>query len=198
METVVAATKNKGKIAEIDRITSGLGFKVISRAEAGVPEGFDTEETGSTFEENSRLKAMDMVRLTGLAAVADDSGLVVDALGGEPGVYSARYAGEDADDGDNRKKLLSKIKDVPEDERTARFVCVVTLVTPDGKELQARGTVEGRIIDEERGENGFGYDPVFVPDGYDRTFAEMDAEEKNGISHRGSALSALARMLEEI
>lgn len=198
MEKIVAATQNKGKIREIDEITSKLGFSVISREEAGVPEDFDTDETGTTFEENSQMKAEDIMRITGMSAVADDSGLVVDALGGEPGVYSARYAGEDHDDAANRKLVLKRMEGVPEEERTARFVCVVTLVRPDGSKTVCRGTVEGHIIEEERGENGFGYDPIFVPEGYDRTFAEMTAEEKNGISHRGNALKALEEKLGNI
>ena len=198
MEKIVAATQNKGKIREIDEITSKLGFSVISREEAGVPADFDTDETGTTFEENSEMKAEDIMRITGMSAVADDSGLVVDALGGEPGVYSARYAGEDHDDAANRKLVLKRLEGVPEEERTARFVCVVTLVRLDGSKTVCRGTVEGHIIEEERGENGFGYDPIFVPEGYDRTFAEMTAEEKNGISHRGNALKALEEKLGNI
>ena len=197
MEKIVAATQNKGKIREIDEITSKLGFSVISREEAGVPADFDTDETGTTFEENSEMKARDILEMTGIAAVADDSGLVVDALGGEPGVYSARYAGEEHNDAANRKKILEKLSGVPDEARTARFVCVVTLAMPGGETLQARGTVEGKIIEEERGENGFGYDPIFIPDGYDRTFAQMSAEEKNGISHRANALAALAELLEK-
>lgn len=195
MEKLVAATKNKGKIKEIYAITKELGFTVIPRDEAGVPDDFDTEETGQTFEENSELKAADIVRLTGMCAVADDSGLEVDALGKEPGVYSARYAGEEHDDAANRKLVLSKLEGVPYEKRTARFVCVVTLARPDGSRTVARGTVEGHIIEEERGDNGFGYDPIFVPEGYDRTFAEMTAEEKNGISHRANALKKLGEML---
>lgn len=197
MEKIIAATKNKGKIREINAITEKLGISVIPRDEAGVPEDFDTDETGSTFEENSEMKARDILEMTGIAAVADDSGLVVDALGGEPGVYSARYAGEEHNDAANRKKILEKLSGVPDEARTARFVCVVTLAMPGGETLQARGTVEGKIIEEERGENGFGYDPIFIPDGYDRTFAQMSAEEKNGISHRANALAALAELLEK-
>ncbi len=195
MEKIVAATKNKGKIKEIDAITSQLGFSVIPRDEAGVPEEFDTDETGTTFEENSELKAVDIMKLTGMTAVADDSGLEVDALGGEPGVYSARYAGEEHNDQANRTLVLSKLEGVPFEKRTARFVCVVTLARPDGSKVVARGTVEGHIIEEERGTNGFGYDPIFMPEGYDRTFAEMTAEEKNGISHRANALKKLEEML---
>ena len=188
MEKIIAATKNKGKIREINAITEKLGISVIPRDEAGVPEDFDTDETGSTFEENSEMKARDILEMTGIAAVADDSGLVVDVLAAVSGVLSQE---------ENRKKILEKLSGVPDEARTARFVCVVTLAMPGGETLQARGTVEGKIIEEERGENGFGYDPIFIPDGYDRTFAQMSAEEKNGISHRANALAALAELLEK-
>ena len=205
METVVAATRNKHKIKEIGEITGKFGMHIISRDDAGVPP-VEIPETGKTFEENSYIKAYEIMKLCGQITVADDSGLVVDCLDGAPGVYSARFAGFeglwpengegiDTDDGDNNAKLIRLIKDVPYEERTARFVSVITMVYPDGKTIVARGTVEGHMILEERGENGFGYDPLFVPDGYDCSFAELSAEEKNAISHRGRALAAVRELL---
>ena len=196
MDTVVAATKNKHKIIEIEAITSLFGMKVISRAEAGVPD-VEVEETGETFEENSLIKAEEIMKLCGKVTIADDSGLEVDCIGGAPGVYSSRFAGTDGDDEANNAKLIDMIKDVPWEERTARFVSVITMVFPDGDKLIARGTVEGHVIPEIRGEAGFGYDPLFIPEGYTRTFGEFPPEEKNSISHRGNALRKLKELLDE-
>lgn len=196
METIVAATKNKHKITEIEAITKQFGMEVISRAEAGVPD-VDIEETGDTFEENSLLKAEGVMKLCGQPTIADDSGLEVDCLDKAPGVYSSRFAGRDGDDEANNEKLIGLIKDVPWEERTARFVSVITMVFPNGEKLVARGTVEGHVIPELRGKAGFGYDPLFVPEGHTRTFGEFPAEEKNSISHRGNALRKLKELLSE-
>lgn len=195
---IIAATTNKHKIREIDAITKHYGMDLVSRSDAGVPENFDVIEDGTTFEENSYKKAFAIMKLTGMPAVADDSGLVVDALGGAPGVFSARYAGIDGEEADaaNRKKVLQELDGVELKDRTGRFVCVITLVYPDGKSLVARGECEGHITTEEKGENGFGYDCMFQPIGYDITFGQFDPDEKNKISHRANALKKMARLLE--
>lgn len=195
MSRIVAASKNKHKIKEIEAITSQFGMEVIPRDEAGVPD-VEIQEDGETFEENSYKKAYGIMKLCGEITIADDSGLEVDCLDGAPGVYSARFAGEDGNDQANNDKLKDLIKDVPYEKRTGRFVSVITMVYPDGETLTARGEVEGHIVLEEKGPNGFGYDPLFVPLGYDITFGEFDPEEKNKISHRGNALQALKKQLE--
>ena len=192
---IVAATQNKHKIKEIDAITSQFGMKIVARDEAGVPK-VDVVEDGETFEENSYKKAYEIMKLCGKITIADDSGLVVDCLDGAPGVYSARFAGVDGDDEANNRKLVELIKDVPFEKRTARFVSVITKVFPDGETVVARGEVEGNLVLEKQGENGFGYDPLFVPVGYDRTFGEIEPEIKNKISHRANALVALKEKLE--
>ncbi len=188
---VVAATNNKNKLREFIEILAPLGYKVISLKEVGIE--IDIEETGSTFEENSLIKAKAIMEATGKAALADDSGLVVDALGGEPGIYSARYC--EGTDSDRVAYLLEKMKDIPDTRRTARFVSVVTLCFPDGDVIQARGTCEGLITREPKGENGFGYDPVFYVEQYKKTLAEVSADKKNAISHRGNALFELQKQL---
>lgn len=193
---IVAATQNKHKIEEISAITEQFGMEIISRKDAGVPN-FEVEEDGETFEENSEKKARVIMEACGKITIADDSGLMVDALGGAPGVYSARYAGEDGNDAKNNVKLLAVLSDVPMEDRTAKFVSVITMVYPDGSKLVARGEVRGHIIFEEKGTNGFGYDPLFVPEGFTKTFAELTSEEKNRISHRASALRELERLLNE-
>lgn len=198
METIIAATQNKHKIKEIDAITRRFGMKVISRDEAGIPP-FEVEETGNTFEENSYIKALEIMRYSGKTTIADDSGLEVDCLNGAPGIYSARFAevsGEGADAANNRK-LISLVEDVPWEERTARFVSVITMVYPDGRTLSARGEVEGHVILQETGTNGFGYDSLFVPLGYDITFGEFSPEDKNKISHRRNALQKLHELLRQ-
>lgn len=193
MARVVLATNNPGKVAELRAILGGDSLKLISASDlGGLP---DVEETADTFEENAIAKALEASRHTGLAAIADDSGLEVDALGGAPGVRSARYAGESQDDAANVARLLGELEGVTEAERTARFVCVAAYVDTDGRRLTARGTCEGRIGLEPRGTRGFGYDPVFVPDGYEQTMAELSAETKNSISHRGKAFRALREQL---
>lgn len=192
---IVAATQNKHKIKEIDAITKEFGMEIIARNEAGVPD-VEIVEDGETFEENSYKKAYEIMKLCGKITIADDSGLVVDCLDGAPGVYSARFAGVDGDDEANNRKLVDLIKDVPYEKRTGRFVSVITMVLPDGEAIVARGEVEGHIVLEEKGPNGFGYDPLFVPVGYDKTFGEIDPEIKNKISHRANALVALKEKLE--
>jgi len=193
---IIAATKNKHKIEEIQAITGEFGMEVISRAEAGVPD-IEIEEDGDTFEENSEKKAREIMELCGEITIADDSGLMVDALGGAPGVISARFAGEDGNDLKNNEKLLSLLSNVAPENRTARFVSVITMIYPDGKKIVARGECEGHIIYKPRGSNGFGYDPLFIPNGYDQTFAELSGAEKNHISHRAIALQRLRMKLME-
>lgn len=186
--TFVIATHNAKKLKELKRILEPLGFDAVIM---DLPE---VEETGTTFAENALLKAQSACKVTGMPAIADDSGLVVDALGGAPGVYSARYAGENATDVDRYEKLLKELSDIPAQQRTARFVSAVCCVFPDGKILTTEGTCEGMIAFSPRGEGGFGYDPVFLVD--DRSYAQMSAEEKDKISHRGRALAKMARELE--
>lgn len=188
---IIAATKNKNKLREFGEILKG--FEIVSQEEAGVD--IDVEETGETFEENSLLKAKAIFEATGIPAIADDSGLCVDALGGKPGIYSARYGGEGLDDEGRVELLLENMKDVPDDKRSARFVCVITLVSKDGI-ITARGECEGKIDYAPRGENGFGYDPVFFVEQFGKTTAQISPEEKNAISHRGKALKIFAKKLE--
>jgi XTP/dITP diphosphohydrolase len=188
---LVLASANPHKAAEIGEIlaAAGLAIEVLARP-ADVPE---VVEDGLTLEDNARLKAVALCEATGLPAVADDTGLEVDALGGAPGVWSARYAGEDASYGDNVEKLLRELRDVPAGSRTARFTTVALARWPDGREVAAIGSVEGHIVTEPRGEGGFGYDPVFRPtEGDGRTFAELSADEKHAVSHRGRAFRTLA------
>lgn len=187
--TFVIATHNAKKLKELKRILEPLGFDAVIRED--LPE---VEETGTTFAENALLKAESACKITGMPAIADDSGLVVDALGGAPGVYSARYAGEGATDRQRYEKLLEELREVPTEQRTARFVSAVCCVFPDGKIITAEGACEGIIAFEPKGEGGFGYDPIFLVG--ERSYAEMTAEEKDSISHRGRALAKLAQELE--
>ena len=196
MITMIAASSNAHKIKEIQSIMSKFGVKVVSRKEAGVPE-FEIEEDGETFEENSLKKAEAIMKATGKLTVADDSGLMVDYLGGAPGVYSARFAGEECDDEKNNEKLLKHLEGLPAEDRKAKFVSVITLMFPDGNTIVARGEWPGRIIETPTGENGFGYDPLFVPDGLSKTFAQLSDKEKNSISHRARALEKLEEILTE-
>ena len=193
---IVAATGNKHKIEEIESITRKFGMNVITKAEAGVGD-LEVEETGTTFEENSLIKAEAIMKATGMPAIADDSGLEADALNGAPGVYSARFSGEGATDESNNAKLMKLMENIPDDERSARFVSVVTLCFPDGTVVAARGECPGTLRRSPRGDGGFGYDPLFVPVGYDKTYAEISAEEKNIISHRAKALGILRMKLKE-
>lgn len=194
---MIAATNNGHKLAEIKAILSDLDFEIKSMSEAGLD--IEIEENGETFYENALIKAREVCRLTGEAAIADDSGLEVDALNGQPGVRSARYSGEtgEAKDKKNNEKLKEALKDVPEERRGARFCSVIAAVFPNGHEITAEGFVYGRIGYEEKGGNGFGYDPLFIVDGFGgRTMAELDASEKNQISHRANALKEFVRRLK--
>ena len=193
MTTLVIATRNKGKIAEIARILNfdsssetKIEFKSVSEFNLD-----DVEETGNTFEENALLKALTVARATGLPALADDSGLAVDALGGAPGIYSARYSGIHGDDAANIEKLLRELSGNSTD-RSARFVAVIALAKPDGSHIMARGELLGRIAESRRGENGFGYDPIFIPIGSQLTLGEHHPHEKDAISHRARALAEIA------
>ena len=190
----IIATHNMKKQAEMQRILSPLGVEVLTAEMAGVTLT-DVEETGATFEENAVLKAENGCSESGLPCIADDSGLSVDFLGGEPGVYSARYSGKHGDDEANIQKLLKKLEGVPEEKRTARFVSVVCVCFPDGRKLTVDGKCEGKIGFEKHGDNGFGYDPVFMVG--KKSFAELSADEKDKISHRGNALRKLAQVLPE-
>ncbi|MGI6191113.1 MAG: XTP/dITP diphosphatase [Eubacterium sp.] len=194
---MIAASKNQHKIKEMEKIMAAMGMHVISREDAGIPDSFEIVEDGTTFEENSFKKAEAIMKFSSQTAVADDSGLMVDALDGAPGVYSARFAGEPCDDQKNNEKLLRLLENVPDEKRTAKFVSVITVVFPDGKTLTARGECPGRLLREGHGCNGFGYDPLFVPDGYEQTFAQLPAEVKNHISHRAKALQHLEKLLKE-
>jgi len=191
---IVLATRNTKKIEEIKRIAADLHVTILSLA--SFPNCPETVEDGDTFEENAVKKAVEVCQCTGKPALADDSGLEVDALNGAPGVYSARYAG-DASGSDirNYEKLLAELKDVPDDKRGARFVCCIALSFPDGTVKTFFGYAKGRIGREPRGKTGFGYDPVFIPGEQKRTFAEMSSEEKDRISHRGKALEKLTEFL---
>jgi len=195
---IVLATRNKKKIQEIKKIMS----EVISGADINIltpddfPECPEVEEDGNTFEANAVKKAVYISKCTGMTAIADDSGLEVCALNGAPGVFSARYAGESADDRDNCEKLLHEMRDIPDVERKARFVCCITVASGDNVK-SFFGYVEGKIGTVLRGKTGFGYDPLFYPEGHSRTFAEMSDDEKNALSHRGKALSKLRDYLKE-
>ena len=193
MTKLVLASKNQKKLVELDAILSQLGVQVCSEADAGVD--VEVEETGTTFEENSLLKARAVMEASGLPAIADDSGLCVDALGGAPGVYSARYGGEGLDDIQRYRLLLENMRgQMP---RTARFVSVITCCFPNGDVISARGECPGTIAFAPMGEGGFGYDPVFFVPTLKKTFAQLTAEEKNAISHRGKALEAFQVKLKE-
>ena len=191
----VIATHNAHKLIELQRILEPLGIEAVTDRDLGI-ELPEVEETGTTFAENAYLKAASACEVTGLPAIADDSGLSVDALNGAPGVYSARYAGGHGDDAANNALLLKNLAHLPEEARTARFVCCIALVYPDGRELTVRGETQGLIIDEARGEGGFGYDPYFYYAPFGETFSELSAAEKNAISHRGKAIAKLAETLK--
>ena len=193
---VLVASNNKGKLKEFNKILGELGIECISMNDAGID--IDVEETGTTFLENAKIKAEAIYKIAKIPTVSDDSGLCVDALGDEPGVYSARYTGEHGNDEKNNEKLLANLKNIPLEKRTARFMSVVYLVLDDNTAISAQGTAEGFIIDEPKGENGFGYDPIFFSPTLGKTFAQASVEEKNAISHRGSALRELKRKLSAI
>lgn len=196
MDKIVFATTNAGKIKEIKEILSDFDVEVASMKEMNITA--DIEENGATFEENSLIKARAVSKLTGLPALADDSGLEVDYLNGEPGIYSARYLGRDTDYDYKNNYIIDKLKEAKGEERSARFVCVISLVLPDGREFVKKGVMEGRIGYEIKGENGFGYDPIFYLPEYGKTSAEISAEEKNKISHRGKALSAMKELIASL
>ena len=190
MSTLVIATRNKGKIAEIARILSfDSGIQIRSVAEFDIA---DIEETGTTFEENATLKALTVARATGFSALADDSGLEVDALNGAPGIYSARYAGNHGDDRANNEKLIRELAGIAPKERSARFIAVIAVAKPDGSRIMTRGELEGEIAESARGENGFGYDPLFMPLGSAKTLGEFEPGRKDEISHRAKALAEIA------
>ena len=193
MDKIVFATTNEGKVKEIKEILAGFPIEVVSMKEMNITA--DVEENGATFEENSLIKAREISKLTGLPAMADDSGLEVDYLNGEPGIYSARYLGRDTDYNYKNNYIIEKLKNAKDEERSARFVCVISLVLPDGREFIKKGVMEGRIAYEIKGENGFGYDPVFYLPEYGMTSAELSSEEKNKISHRGKALRAMKELI---
>ena len=191
---VILASSNKGKLRELSALLAPLGYDLIAQNTLGI----DTPpETGDTFAANALLKARHAAAAAGFPALADDSGIEVDALGGRPGIYSARYAGEGASDEDNLQKLLREMRGVPEAKRTARYQCVIAFVTAadDPQPILATGTWDGTLIGEPRGLGGFGYDPIFIPSGFDRTAAELEPGEKNSLSHRGQALRALVGRL---
>lgn len=192
---IVLATRNEKKVPEIRHILELAGTKIDLLSLAGFPDAGDVVETGLTYEDNALLKARAAAEATGLPALADDSGISVDALNGMPGVFSGRWAGRHGDDVANLELLLGQVADVPDEHRGAAFVCVAAFVTPDGDEVTEEGRVTGHLIRNPRGTGGFGYDPIFVPDGDSRTTAEMTADEKNAISHRGRAFRAIAAHL---
>ena len=193
---VVLASKNPHKLIEISKITEKFGIELVLQSELGVD--IDVEETGKTFEENSYLKAEAVMKATGLPALADDSGIAVDALNGEPGIYSARYGFDDTlDDWGRLQLLLKNTEHVPDGQRQAQFVCVITMVTPEGQVIQARGEIHGELTREARGENGFGYDPIFYYPPFGKTTAELEPEEKHAVSHRGNALRVFYEKLKE-
>lgn len=191
---VILASKNAHKLIELQAILGGLGMEVALESEYGLD--IDVEETGTTFEENSFLKADAVMRASAMPVVADDSGLMVDALGGAPGVYSARYGNQNSDAG-RMALLLENLRGVPEEKRTAKFVSVITCLFPDGRKIVARGECAGTILTAPRGENGFGYDPVFFYPPEGKTLAELAPEEKNRISHRAKALTEFCRLYRE-
>jgi len=189
----IVATSNMGKLKEIREVLESLHYNVISMREAGIEA--EIEETGKTFEENALIKAHEVHKITGKTVMADDSGLVVDCLDGAPGIYSSRFAGENASDQDRVNKLLSLLEGTAFEQRTARFVCAIAVVFPDRSYFTVQGTCEGHISHRPEGKNGFGYDPVFFVDKYEKTMAELDPADKNLISHRGKALKL---MLDEL
>ena len=193
---VVLASKNKHKLEEISKITEKFDMELVLQSELGVD--IDVEENGTTFEENSFLKAEAVMKATGLPALADDSGIAVDALNGEPGIYSARYGFDDTlDDWGRLQLLLKNTENVPDGQRQAQFVCVITMVTPEGQKIQARGEIHGELLRAPVGENGFGYDPIFYYPPAGMSTAEMSPEAKNEVSHRGNALKVFYNKLKE-
>lgn len=196
MMKVVLASKNAHKLQEISKITEKFDMELVLESQVGVD--IDVEETGSTFEENSFIKAEAVMKATGLPALADDSGIAVDALNGEPGIYSARYGFDPSlDDWGRLELLLKNTEQVPNGSRQAQFVCVITLVTPEGQVIQARGEAHGELLRQPAGEGGFGYDPIFYYPPLGKSFAELSPEEKNQVSHRAQALKLFYEKLKE-
>ncbi len=195
IDKIIFATGNEGKMREIRLILEDLGMEVLSLKEAGIQ--LEIQENGDTFEENAVIKARAVMEEAGALVLADDSGLEIDYLNGEPGVYSARYLGEDTSYRIKNQNLIDRLEGVPEEKRTARFVCVIAAVFPDGRTLMARGTIEGIIGYEERGEGGFGYDPIFWLPEYACSTAELTMEKKNELSHRGKALRIMKKELSK-
>ena len=193
---VVLASKNQHKLVEISKITEKFGFELVLQSQLGVD--IEVEETGTTFEENSLLKAEAVMKATGLPALADDSGIAVDALNGAPGIYSARYGfDESLDDWGRLELLLKNTEHVPDGQRQAQFVCVISFITPEGTIIQARGEIHGELTREPAGENGFGYDPIFYYPPLGKTTAELSPEEKNQVSHRANALNLFYKKMKE-
>ncbi|HLS66290.1 MAG TPA: XTP/dITP diphosphatase [Pseudogracilibacillus sp.] len=195
MKEVIVATKNEGKVREFRALLDTFGIRCTSLRDVKL-HNVTIEETGETFRENALIKAETIAKAKGIPVLADDSGLVVDALGGKPGVYSARYAGSDATDEENNEKLLRHLEGVPEEKRSARFVCAIAFVIPGNEPIFTEGTCEGTIAEQIVGTGGFGYDPLFIPRGYDKTMAELGEAEKNNISHRFHALKQLEAILK--
>lgn len=193
---LLIASRNQKKKKELQQILGDLNFELLSLED--LPPLPEVEEDGATFTENAIKKALVVARQTGLLTLADDSGLVVDALQGAPGVFSARYSGPEANDEKNNHKLLLAMQDIPVAERTARFVCVIALAKPDGQVQTVEGTCAGRINRSLKGSAGFGYDPLFIPEGFTESFAQLDSSRKNAISHRGQALALIRPILEKI
>lgn len=192
---IVFATGNKGKIKEIQMIMADTGLEVVSMKEAGIV--VEPEENGTTYEENAMIKARAVAEYTDDIVMADDSGLEIDYLNKEPGIYSARYMGEDTSYRIKNANLIERLNGVPDEQRTARFVCAIAAVLPDGTELTTRAAIEGRIDYEEKGSNGFGYDPIFYVPRFGKTTAELTEEEKNQVSHRGQALELMKKELKK-
>jgi XTP/dITP diphosphohydrolase len=190
MEKLIVATKNKGKISEIKKVLQGMPFEVLSMGDIGITT--DVVEDGKTFEENSLKKADEICNICKAVVIADDSGIEVDYLDGAPGIYSARFGGPEATDGDRNEKLLHMLREVPFEKRTARFVCAIAVAFPDGRSFVVRDSCEGFVDFKCKGANGFGYDPLFYVQEYDKTMAELSMEIKNKISHRAKALKKMA------
>lgn len=196
MKQIIVATKNEGKAKEFKKFFSAFRIDAVSLLD--LPDSIpDVEETGDTFEENAALKAEAIANLLDVPTLSDDSGLVIDALNGRPGIYSARYAGEAKNDKANVKKVLEELKNVPAEERTARFVCVLAIAAPNQQTFFCKGTCEGTIAFAPAGSNGFGYDPIFIPNGYNQTMAQLLPDEKNKISHRRNAIAQLENWMND-
>lgn len=196
LKKIVFATGNKGKVKEIQMILADLGVEVTTMKEEGI--FVDVEENGTTYEENAMIKAREVAKYTDAIVMADDSGLEIDYLNKEPGIYSARYMGEDTSYRIKNGSLIERLTGVPDEKRTARFVCAIAAILPDGRELTTRGVIEGRIGYGEKGENGFGYDPIFYVPEFGKTTAELTEEEKNMVSHRGRALKIMKEELKKL